>query len=89
MEEKSILQYFSQKYGHKFTVYPFSIKSKQNNYFFMVKNGKKKFLIVVAMLELVEKFEGSILEEKVVDENRLIIKICYLNHHNLKLLREI
>ncbi|MEA2087338.1 MAG: tagaturonate epimerase family protein, partial [Candidatus Caldatribacteriota bacterium] len=38
------------------------------------------------------KFEGSILEEKKVDEvgeNKLIIKKCSLNHHNLSLLREI
>jgi len=89
MNIQNTLQYFSQKYGHKFTVYPFSIKSKQNNHFFMVKDDKEKFLIVVAIPDLVKKFEGSVLEEKEVDENKLIIKKCYLNHHNLNLLREI
>ena len=89
MNKQNTLQYFSQKYGHKFTVYPFSIKSNQNNYFFMVKDGKEKFLIVVAISDFVKKFEGSVLEEKVVDESKLIIKKCYLNHHNLNLLREI
>jgi len=90
MNKQNALQYFSQKYGHKFTVYPFSIKSKKDNYFFMVKDDKEKFLIVVAMSDLAQKFEGSVLEEKEVDENKLIIKKCYLNsHNNLSLLREI
>lgn len=89
MNKQNTLQYFSQKYGQKFTIYPFSIKSKKNNYFFMVKDNKEKFLIVVAPLKFSKKFEGENLEEKIVDENKLIIKICYLNHHNLKLLREI
>jgi hypothetical protein len=65
------------------------MKSEKDNYFFMVKGNKEKFLIVVAVPNLANKFEGENLEEKIVDENKLIMKKCYLNRLNLSLLREI
>ena len=88
MNKGEILQYFDKCYGDKYKVYISSIKSEKDNYFFMVKDDKEKFLVVVAVSDLVKKFEGSVLEEKEVDENKLIIKKCYLNSHNLSLLRE-
>ncbi|MBU4562878.1 tagaturonate epimerase family protein, partial [bacterium] len=69
--------------------YPSSVKSEDNNYFFLVKNHQKKYLAVVGKPKEVKKFESNTPEEKKNNENELIIKICYLNHHNLKLLREI
>ena len=89
MNKQEVLQLFDKHYGDKYKVYISSIKSEKDNYFFMAKDNKEKYLIVVAGSDLVRKFEGNILEEKKEDENELIIKICYLNHHNLKLLREI
>jgi len=89
MNKQDILQYFSKKYGDRYIVYPLSVKSKEDNYFFMVRDDKRKYLVVIAVAAVARKFEGKVLEEKKVDENELIIKICYLNHHNLKLLREI
>jgi len=89
MNKQDILQYFSKKYGDRYIVYPLSVKSKEDNYFFMVRDGKRKYLVVIAVAAVAQEFEGKILEEKKVDENELIIKICYLNHHNLNLLREI
>jgi hypothetical protein len=89
MNKGEILQYFDKCYGNKYKVYVPSIKSEKDNCFFMVKDDKEKFLIVVAVPNLANKFEGENLEEKIVDENKLIIKKCYLNHHSLSLLREI
>jgi hypothetical protein len=89
MNKGEILQYFDKYYGNKYKVYVPSIKSEKDNYFFMVKGDKEKFLIVVAVLNLANKFEGQNLEEKIVDENELIIKTCYLNNRNLNLLRGI
>lgn len=88
MDEKKSIQYFDKYFRDRYIVYSSSIKSEKDNYFFMVKDDKEKFLIVVVVSDLVKKFEGSVLEEKEVDENKLIIKKCYLNSHNLSLLRE-
>jgi len=89
MNKQNILQYFSQKYTGKFVVYPFSIKSEKDNYFFMAKDDKEKYLMIVASPNLANKFEGSVSEEKKIGKEELLAKICYLNHHNLSLLREI
>ncbi|MCK4241327.1 MAG: hypothetical protein KAX30_06860, partial [Candidatus Atribacteria bacterium] len=89
MDKKKSIQYFDKYFRDRYIVYSSSIKSEKDNYFFMAKNNKEKYLIVVAGNDLVRKFEGNILEEKKEDENELIIKICYLNHHNLNLLRGI
>ena len=89
MNKREILQYFDKYFGDRYIAYPSSIKSDKDNYFFMVKDNKKKYLVVIVVAAVARKFEGKISEEKKVDENELIIKICYLNHHNLNLLREI
>ncbi|MCK4240301.1 MAG: hypothetical protein KAX30_01655, partial [Candidatus Atribacteria bacterium] len=88
MNKKDILQYFSKTYMNKYILYQYSIKSKDNNYFFLVKDKQAKYLVVVGKPEEVKKFESNASEEKKIDENELTIKICYLNHHNLNLLRE-
>jgi hypothetical protein len=89
MNKENVLQLFDKHYGDRYKAYPSSIKSEDNNYFFLVKNNQKKYLAVVGKPEEVKKFESNAPEEKKEDENELIIKICYLNHHNLNLLREI
>jgi len=89
VNKREILQYFDKYFGDRYIAYPSSIKTDQDNYFFMVKDGKEKFLIVVALPNLAKKFEGENLEEKIVNEHRLFIKKSYLNHQNLNLLREI
>src|SRR5680860_941234 len=88
MNKQDILQYFDKHYSDRYKAYSSSIKSEKDNYFFMAKGNKEKNLIILAPLNLANKFEGENLEEKIVDENKLIIKICYLNHYNLSLLRE-
>lgn len=89
MNKQDILQYFDKHYSDRYKVYSSSIKSEKDNYFFMAKGDKEKNLIILAPLNLANKFEGVNLEEKIVDENKLIIKKCYLNHLNISLLREI
>lgn len=89
MNKQDILQYFDKYYSDRYKAYSSSIKSKKDNYFFMAKGDKEKNLIILAPPNLANKFEGENLEEKIVDENKLIIKKCYLNHLNLSLLREI
>ncbi|MBU4349945.1 tagaturonate epimerase family protein [bacterium] len=89
MNKKDILQLFADIYFNKYKIYYDSIKSENDNYFFLVKNNQKKYLAVVGKPGEVKKFESSAPEEKKIDGDELIIKICYLNHHNLNLLREI
>jgi len=89
MNKQEVLQLFDKHYGDRYKVYPSSIKSEKDNYFFMGKDNKEKYLIVIAGADVAQKFEGKILEEKKIDENELIIKRCYLDHRNLNLLRGI
>ncbi len=90
MNKQGILKYFNKYYWDRYIVYTSSIKKlEKENYFFMVKDKKKKYLVVFAVDAVAQKFEGSVLEEKEVNQNELIIKICSLNHNNLTLLREI
>ena len=89
MNKKDVFQYFSKTYMNKYILYRSSIKSKDNSYFFIVKSKEAKYLAVVGDPEDVKKFGGPVLEEKKIKEsNGLLIKICYLNHYNLSLLRE-
>jgi hypothetical protein len=90
MNKQGILKYFNKHYGDRYIVYTSSVKKlEKENYFFMVKDKKKKYLVVSSVDVVARKFEGSVLEEKEVNQNELIIKICSLNHNNLTLLREI
>jgi len=89
MNEKDILQLFIDVYSNKYKVYYNSVKSEKDNYFFLVKDNKRKYLAVVSEPEMVKKFEGSVSEEKKIEKEELIVKIFSQNHHNLSLLREI
>ena len=89
MNKKDILQLFIDIYSNKYKVYYNSVKSEKDNYFFLVKDNQKKYLAVVGKPEMVEKLEGSTSEEKKIGKEELLAKICYLNHHNLSLLKEI
>jgi len=89
MNKQDILQLFNKNYGDRYEVYISSIKSEDNNYFFLAKDKQAKYLVVVGKPEEVKKFESNAPEEKKIDRDELIIKICYLNNHNLNLLRGI
>ncbi|MEA3485671.1 MAG: tagaturonate epimerase family protein, partial [Candidatus Aerophobetes bacterium] len=89
MDKQIVLQSFFKKYADRYKVYPSSIKSKGNNFFGMVRNSEKKFLAVVGALSLCKKFEGEPLDKLKVGGNELSVRIAYINHYNLILLREI
>ena len=89
MNKNNLLQHFEKYFGDRYVAYLSSIKSEKENYFFIVKDKKKKYLVVSSADVIARKFEGSVLEEKEVNQNELIINIYNLNHHNLNLLREI
>ena len=89
MNKKDIIHFFLNIYFNKYKIYYDSIKSEKDNYFFLVKDKQAKYLAVISKPEMVEKFEGSASEEKKIGKEELFAKICYLNHHNLSLLREI
>ena len=85
MNEKDILQLFIDVYFNKYKIYYDSIKSENDNYFFLVKDNQKKYLAVVGKPVMVERFKGSESEEKKMRKEELLAKICYLNHYNLSL----
>jgi len=89
MNKGEILRYFSKHYENRYIVYVSSIKSDKNNSFFIVKDNNKKYLLVIAGDNMGRQFEGNILENKKINKNEPIIKLCSLNHNNLTLLREI
>jgi len=89
MNKQDILQYFSKRYSDRFKVYPSSIKSEKDNYFFLSRDNYKKYLIVIGTHGICKDFKGDNLEEIKIDKDELFLKVCYLNHHNLNLLREI
>jgi len=88
MNKKDVLQYFDKHYGDRYKIYPYSIKSKGNNYFFLVKGKQAKYLAVTGEPEMVDKFEGPTSEERKIEKEELLVKICSRNHHNLSVLRE-
>ena len=89
MNKQDILQYFSKRYSDKFKAYPSSIKSEKDNYFFLSRDNYKKYLIVIGTHGICKDFKGDNLEEIKIDKDELFLKVCYLNHHNLNLLRGI
>ena len=89
MNKQDILQYFRKHYSDRFKAYPSSIKSEKDNYFFLSRDNYKKYLIVIGTHGICKDFKGDNLEEIKIDKDELFLKVCYLNHHNLNLLRGI
>jgi len=89
MNKQDVLRYFFKKYGDRYITYPLSVKSKEDNYFFMAKDNQNKYLVVIGAYGVCKGFEGKNLKETKINENELFLKVCFINHHNLSLLREI
>jgi hypothetical protein len=89
MNKKDILQLFLDIYSNKYEVYYNSAKSEKDNYFFMARDKHNKYLVVAGIHEICKDFEGDNLKEIEIDKNEFFLKVCYINHHNLSLLREI
>jgi len=88
MDKELILRSFSRLYSKKYTAYPSSINSVRDSCFFMVKNEERKYLVVVGEPDTCKKFEGRSLKELKAGEKKLPIRLAYLTHHNLLLLRQ-
>ncbi len=89
MNKTNIIRYFGKYFRDRYIVYSSSIKSEKDNYFFMVRDNFNKHLVVVGTSEICKDFKGDNLEEIKIDKDELFLKVCYLNHHNLNLLRGI
>jgi hypothetical protein len=89
MSKKDILHLFNKYYGGRYDAYSTSIKSEKENYFFMARDKNNKYLVVAGIHEICKDFEGDNLKEIEIDKNEFFLKVCYINHHNLSLLREI
>src|SRR5665648_462363 len=64
MNKQDVLRYFSKKYGDRYIAYPFSVKSKEDNYFFMAKDNQNKYLVVIGAYGVCKGFESINLKEK-------------------------
>ena len=60
MNKNNLLQHFEKYFGDRYVAYLSSIKSEKENYFFIVKDKKKKYLVVFAVDAVAQKFEGSV-----------------------------
>jgi len=89
MNRQKVLSAFSKGYGSQYSVYLNSLKQWENNFFFMVKSNRNKYLVVIGDFIITRKFEGEPPNELKVNGNKLAVRIAYLNHHNLLILREI
>ena len=88
MDKQVVLQSFLKTYADRYKVYPSSIRSNKDNFFFMIKNDREKYLVAAGNPKVCKKFEGEPLNELKVNGDKLAFKIAYTNHHNLNLLRE-
>lgn len=89
MNKQDVLQLFDKHYGDRYKVYMPSIKSEKNNYFFIARDKHNKYLVVAGIHEICKAFEGDNLKGIEIDKDEFFLKICYINHYNLSLLREI
>lgn len=89
MNKQDVLQLFDKHYGDRYKIYMPSIKSEKNNYFFMARDKYNKYLAVAGIHEICKDFEGDNLKEIEIDKNEFFLKVCYINHYNLSLLRGI
>jgi len=89
LNKEAILSSFSKKYGNQYKVYPNSLKQWRNNFFFIIKNDKNKYLVAIGDFNIASKFEGKSLNELKVNGDKLTVRVAYLTHHNLLILRKI
>lgn len=59
MNRQKVLSAFSKEYGSQYSVYLNSLKQWENNFFFMVKNNRNKYLVVIGDFSITRKFEGK------------------------------
>jgi len=90
MEKKEIDNYISRLFDNKYQIYQNSFKDKEDNFFFMVKNNHKKYLVVGGLPENVKALNFKVEEQELVDSNeKYLFQICPLTNYNLTQLQSI
>jgi hypothetical protein len=88
MNRQKVVSAFSKEYGSQYSLYPNSLKHWKNNFFFMVKDEKNKYLAVIGGFSPSRKFEGESSSEIEINGDKRAVRIAYLTHHNLLILRK-
>jgi len=92
---KNILKEFKSSFGARYNAYESSIVSDNKSWFFLAKDGSKKYLFVIGsskpfeLSELLEEFEGKTIGTIKIDGSDFIVGKADLNFKNLKLLQKI
>ena len=89
MDTNGVIMKFLKIYPNKYSIYSDSIKLDNENVYFLVKDDQAKYLVVIGQSKTIKKFEELASGNKRIKEKGLSARICYLNHHNLNLLRKI
>ena len=89
MDTNGLIVKFLKTYPNKYSIYSDSIKLDNENVYFLVKDDQLKYLVVIGQSKTIKKFEGLASGNKKIKEKGLSVRICYLNNHNLNLLRKI
>lgn len=89
MVEKSIIDTFLRTFDQQYEVYPFSIKKKNECYFFMIKDKQRKYLVTAGCPKKVQELNFNTQEGKKIKngDQELLFKICPLTHDHLIQLR--
>ena len=92
---KNILKEFKSSFGARYNAYESSIVSDNKSWFFLAKDGSKKYLFVIGsskpfeLSELLEEFEGKTIGTIKIDGSDFIVGKADLSFKNLKLLQKI
>lgn len=88
MNLEKIFDSFEKLMEGKFKIYRESAREKDGDIFFMVKDEKKKYLVILGDEKTCDEFDGSNAGELSIDGEKYRYKIVKRNHDNLKKLRE-
>jgi len=88
MNAKGILEDFKKKLGKRYFPYSQSVREVNQNFLFMVKGEKKKYLIIMGK-SLLGEFRGSVIGRIKRENTHLSLKLAELSHENMEKLRQI
>ncbi|KUK89232.1 MAG: hypothetical protein XE02_1113 [Mesotoga infera] len=90
MKENKVMNSFSAIYGNRYKVYEKSLKRKEKEFFFVIKDFQRKYLVAAGPSYRIRKRDFQPDEEGVADnEGEFLFQICRLTHHNLTQLQSI
>ncbi len=86
---KKILNSFKRINNKKYYIYYNSVSFNNGNLFFMVKDKREKFLIILEKNKLIEGFDCISISNIFIDGTVFKLRILKLTHNNLKILSKI